>query len=405
MTCYSNMTNLIHNILTNNNYHHNDRSKSYLCVPKKITLTKRFMMTRILKKVPNISLPEKEEIGKSSLKLCEMLTKENIIEDLSTTGSSLKNVTPEFYNFVSNNTYGTSSVKTNLLACVAPTLKFPFDNLIPKIASPKIVLPPNNTLFPVRSFNEIITAENFAARSTENIKKITLTGDKISVSSNSNPNPDYLITFFSEAFSDSIRYYDAKSGTLDNDWFKGHIKQIYINENNQPFSYPHKPVILKETLGFYKDTLARLNAKNFQDICQQKMTKKEFDYYQYQNNEAQALLQNVTQFVDIPHLENVLLKIQSIPTFPKAITFANVYQIKNCNLTENELKFMQKLMPYINPDMFASQRALEKHMRTALNLYNEYIDKNTLKKMKPLRITYNWLKTEFDNISDDIFIF
>jgi hypothetical protein len=362
------------------------------------------MMTRVLKKVQNIPLHEKEQIGKSSFKLCEILTKENIIEDLSLVDSSLKEVTREFYKFVSNNTYGSSSVKTNLLACVAPSLNFSFDNLVSEITSSKIILPSNNTLFPVRSFNEIVIAQIFAERSTNSIKKIILTGDRIAVNSNSNPYPDYLVNFSSEIFGDSQRYYDAKSRPLDNDWFKGHIKQIYIDENHKPLSYPHKPVILEETIGFYKDLSARLNAKSFHETCQQKMTKKEFDYYQYQNNEIQVLLHNMTQFIDIPKLENVLLKIQSIPTFPKAITFANVYQLKNSNLTENELRFIEKLIPHINSDIFASQRALEKFMKSSLRIYNEHIDKNAFKKMKPLRIIYDWLKTELDTIVDDVFL-
>ena len=72
------------------------------------------MLKRTTKILQTIPLPDQLELGKCTYEMCELLSKNQIAENIAL--NNLSPVTNNFYNYVSNTKQGSFTMKANLLS-------------------------------------------------------------------------------------------------------------------------------------------------------------------------------------------------------------------------------------------------------------------------------------------------
>jgi len=349
-------------------------------------IIKRFM----LRKGAQISNPlgnnilDKTHLARSTFNLLKTISDNTTLEELSNNNTKL------LYNglikYVNNHSYGNVQMKTNLITGVLNNklsladLSQAYENAYP-LSKVSIV---NKGVAPARIFAEIGITTTHVNIYDQFINNAIITGDTIAINSKNNPNPDLFLTLKNPSYGNSERYYDIKSGTgMVKKPLQGTIGQLTF-ENGIQISTPNEEIDLDY---FNRKRKLELQSRyeNILDDSTFIFTEKQEFKQVYQ--EYVYLFQNAESFVDKHiQLEKCLYYIQTLPSFPKAISFINIVVIpKNPNLSQEEIIFMKILTPKIQSNCFNNTRTLHKFIKESLEIYNYEIDPESIKRLNRMK--------------------
>ena len=130
------------------------------------------------------------------------------------------------------------------------------------------------------------------------------------------------------------------------------------------------------------------------------MTKNEYLYLKELLNEP---LYKLIANESYQEIEDIFIKIQKIPSFPKAFNFVNIHHIQDQVLTDKEMHFLNEIIPYVSSRILDNPRAMQQFLSQTLIVYNNLLEKSFRKTITPLKENQTWIKTPLDKMDIDIF--
>jgi len=118
------------------------------------------------------------------------------------------------------------------------------------------------------------------------------------------------------------------------------------------------------------------------------MILKEEKQYKDYVREIELITDNIDINTVIKHLEieKILMRIQCIPSMPKRPSYINIIQLEPGRiLNTKEIDFLQAVTPYIDRDIFKSQRHYSKFICLILRIYKNTVDANAIRRVKELK--------------------
>lgn len=393
----------LNNITLIKNYHYQfDRSKTYLCIVLQIDICKRTMLSRTAIKSHNalnnkLAPHDAEQIARSALSFSKMITDPEMVANLGASSKTVTAntfVTTKVHDYITDNTMigGTSTIKTNFVAAFVNQNKqmvYPYTHIAPLVDNTKIIFHPS--LFTskgasVRTLVELPLISAFAERFPQ-IKKVTILGDNISIPGRTqNTNRDLLVGFQNGNTKD----FDIKTKRLtDDDVLHGHIREISVS-NHDIVTYPRDYSLVAEQYPIIINKLKRLmlldNIKktmSYHDIAQ-------IDFEC--NNIQKYLISGKTLAGYHQQVENSLMNINQLQSYPSNVNFYNIYHIKNGELTAKEMTFLQEAIKMADASILDKPSYMQKYLVDCLHVFHQHVNGQTYNTLKPLIKVYPFIK-------------
>lgn len=376
-------------------------------INKKVyTIIKRFMVKKTSSMVlPTISSNKQlTHIVRSSYGLINQLfaqqNNQNSISKYPLVENSVK--------FIADSAYGNNLIKSNFLSALCPKtipikqIKDAFDSLYPDniidFAVETLNKSPIN-VSPSRFIPELLGIHNHSNIHKEFISKVLITGDTIHVPSKSNPYPDAFLNLQSNYGMRKV-FCDFKSGNgMTKEPLKGTIGQVTYDEDTQIY-VPNTEVDL---LDFNKRRLDMIFRKK--DDIKFNLNNQEKETFNFYMQECSLLLETKYQHTVNLHnqIEKFLYNIQSLPRLNKGISFINIVHIQTDKpIFEKELKFIQEVITFVDPTIFANPRLLNNFIKKCFNVYKK-LNPDVIDNIKKLKGTDWSIKDDIFNIDITIF--
>jgi len=365
------------------------------------------MLSRAVMNKIAMTPKDAEQIGKSVLGFAKMITEPAMVENLGqSTKTTIANhiVTKNVHNYIidSNLLGGTATIKTNLLAAFVnqnKQLVYPYNHIEALINNPKIKYHPsvhNEKGAPVRTLVEMPIISTFAERFPQ-IDKVTILGDNVKIPGRTqNTNRDLLVDFT----NGHIKDFDIKTTKYDEHVSAGNIREISVAQN-EIITYPRDYSLLHDQYELILKKIGQLIT-----LQKVKMTMSPQDYRQLQDEYAhiqnKIFLRNIV-LVDHTMIENTLMNINMLKTYPSNVNFYHIYYIKNGVLTEKEMNFLQKAMDMAHPSILDKPSYMQKYLVDCLHVYHQHVNNNTYETLRPLSKVYPFVKQLLINyVGNDI---
>ena len=298
--------------------------------------------------------------------------------------------------YIQDDSLSTTIIKTNLLTVFGNHLKYPLDHFVSNNISSNFIVKPQ-VYVPVRSLAEIEIGRRFSYQFPQMIEKCLLTGDTIKFLERvHNSHQDLQTTLNNSHFGASTRTFDVKSDNIKSDeFFKGRVHEINLYGADEIW-LPNKLLDLNE---YYINQLNRLYSDTILKRFKISMDSQHFDYFHsilenmhYKSLRDSILNKNINIYEVLFDIENMFMSIQTIPSYPQAFNFINVYRIKDSTLSQDEMKFInQELSKITDNTIFTNERRMQQFLCQSLERYNHHMDKGCFRTLAPLGIKYPWL--------------
>ena len=357
--------------------------------PKNICI--RTMLTKSVKNLTNIPEIQRDHLLRSTFGLFETLC------------NSQTSITKQILPYMLEHNYGNVLMKTNLLSTINKSFTIKevaedFKQLYPHNDKIHFI---ENGLVKTKFIGELAIANQHAENHPDFVNKILMTNDSIRVNSKSNPFPDILLDLKSSLGIRKV-HADIKSGNaMTKEPLKGTIGQVTFY-NDQQIYIPNQEIDLQN----FNDYRYKTFFKRYHEIDSNKyLTGEEKEILSNKHKEINILLNiNISDNILIKHskIEKCFYTIQSMPNFNKGISFINIVHLKtNVQLSQEELSFIQRMIPHIDENLFSNTRTLNRYLKKALQVYGE---ENRFKANQIKRLGNTWEITFLNDIQEDIFL-
>lgn len=374
---------------------------TFLLFSTKLTYCKRYMLKRTVNKTINpCSI---EQISKSALGFLKVATNEHIISNIIT--NNTKPLLKNCLEYLGNKTDGLSpQIKNAMLSSAFPKGNFILHelgevhrNLFPKS---KICVATQGQI-PTRVLGEMPILHNYAERYDKYIEQLYFTGDSEITSHKGQTHADVIqkLKYGSEGRTVVA---DIKSGNnMAKNPIGGTIGQLTYYNDNQ-LSTPNNFCDLVDFNTRRRIELRIINAHLDENPQMSSMHKEEFKTYYNEMQPLWELLEKNPKEIHMK-LEEILIKIQCIPTMNRRLSFITVVNLSlPRQLSPQEELFIRSLEPLIDKNTFKNQKAFNLFLKKAFHVYQEYVDRQAIQNVKALKGTC-WEFTFLDDIDTTIF--
>ncbi len=112
----------------------------------------------------------------------------------------------------------------------------------------------------------------------------------------------------------------------------------------------------------------------------------ELDHYWFQYNRLKKELDSGKPILEVqPQIEDALLEITRLKSYPYAINSYNVYYIKDGLLTDAEISFMEQSLKYVDINVLRKASYMRTFLVECLKNYHRIVDPQTSTTLEPLR--------------------
>lgn len=291
--------------------------------------------------------------------------------------------------YSTNDSIGTIQIKANLITGIIHN-KIPLQTLS---AAYNAVYPQSKLSLAVigtaqsRVFAEIGIATTHILLNDPFIQWALLTCDTIKTNSKSNTYADLLLGLKHPSFDEGVqKYMDVKSGSaMIKTPIRGTIGQLAYFQKEQ-IKVPN------DAINVHMFDLQRFTAlkSRFIEILNAMPAREGILFKNFMQQYEQILNGSEDPLTKHVLLDTCCLNVQSLPSFSKALSFINLVFIKNELLSLEEQTFVKSYMSKSSANIFNNQRALEKSLQEALEIYNHDINREPIKNLKELAKSSGW---------------
>jgi len=338
-----------------------------------------------------------EQIARSVLSFSKMIVDPEMVANLGESSKIVTantHVTTKVHDYItdSNLIGGTSTIKTNFIAAFVNQNKqmiYPYTHIVPLINNTKISFHPlvfASKGAPARTLVELPLISAFAERFPQ-IVTVTILGDNISISGRTqNTNRDLLVGFQ----NGHIKDFDVKTKRLtEDDILHGNIREISVS-NTEIITYPRNYSLVAEQ---YPAIINKLKRLMLLDNIKRTMSNQDMAQVAFECNNIEKHLQSGKNFLEYHQkVEESLMNINQLQSYPSNVNFYNIYHIQNGRLTEQEMVFLNKAMELANPSILDKPSYMQKYLVDCLHGYHQHVNNNAYSTLKPLTKVYPFVK-------------